>query len=154
MPKPNRSGTIALVVLHQPSPSQPAPMPRQRWLLLVVGAGGPYPLQLEHGITRLPSGAQVLQEGGRLHLQVGRVVPTVNDVEVHGPTELHPGDVLREADLQYLVVPALGPGVGSAPALDHSAWMRRVEEEAAAATGSFSVLLGRSGAFAPGFSLR
>ena len=126
-------------------------MPSKRWVLLVVGADGSYPLQLEHGLTRLPSGAQILMEGDRLHLRVGHVVATVNDVEVHGSTELHPGDVLGEADLQYLVLPAPTRGGRSTRVLEHWTWMRRLEEEVAAAAGSFAVLLGRSGAFAPDF---
>jgi hypothetical protein len=73
----------------------------------------------------------------------------VNEVEVHGTTVLHAGDLLVEGELQYLVLPAPPPvSRKAAPVLDHWAWMRRLEEEATAAAGPFAVLIGRSGAFA------
>jgi hypothetical protein len=91
----------------------------------------------------------VIVDPDRLQLKVGRSRVTVNDVEVHGMTVLHAGDLVVEADLQYLVLPAPGPEQRkAAPILDHWAWMRRLEEERTAAAGSFAVLIGRSGAFA------
>ena len=89
----------------------------------------------------------------RFRLRAGRAGATVNDVEVHGPTGLHPGDVLSEAELQYLVLPApvaahdmdslrsSNTGAGSA------AWRKRSRQPMA----RFAVLLGRSGAFTPEF---
>jgi hypothetical protein len=91
----------------------------------------------------------VLLEGDRLQLRVRRSGATINEVEVHGTTALHPGDVLTEDDLQYLVLPAeSGNSVqGGSKLLDHWGWLRRVEEEVSAAQSSFAILIGRSGAF-------
>jgi hypothetical protein len=76
----------------------------------------------------------------------------VNDVEVHSSSALHSGDVLAEGELQYLVLPAPAAAVGKTiRPLEHWMWLRRVEEEVAASSGSFTVLLGRSGAFSPDF---
>ena len=129
---------------------RPAPAPGKGWLLLVVSAETSYPLALGLETTRLPSGGEVVVEAGRLHLRVGRSAATVNDVEVHGNTTLHPGDLLIEGELQYLVLPAspVGPEPKPARLLDHWSWLDRLHEEVIAATGSFAVLLGRSGAFA------
>ncbi len=94
----------------------------------------------------------MLVEGDRLLLRAGRAGATVNDVEVHGPTGLHPGDVLSDAELQYLVLPAPGgTDIRLAPLLEHWGWQRRLEEEVTASEGTFAVLLGRSGAFTPQF---
>ena len=88
----------------------------------------------------------------RLQLRVGRGGATVNDVEVHGSTALHAGDVISDGDVQYLVLPAPNePSTEATPLLDHWSWQRRVEEEIAAPGTGFSVLLGRSGAFSPAF---
>ena len=120
-------------------------------MLLVVTPESAYPLQLGTGTTRLPSGAEVLVEGDRLQLQAGRAGVTVNDVEVHGSTALHPGDVLGDAELNYLVLPGPASIGKEAPLLDHWVWQRRLEEEVAAGESPFSILLGRSGAFGPEF---
>jgi hypothetical protein len=90
----------------------------------------------------------MIVEADRLQLRVGRSRVTVNDVEVHGTTVLHAGDLLVEGNLQYLVLPAPSPGRRKASAvLDHWAWMRRLEEERTATGAAFAVLIGRSGAF-------
>jgi hypothetical protein len=76
----------------------------------------------------------------------------VNDVEVRSSTALHPGDVLRQGDVQYLVLPV--PGRASAPrgaVLPHWVWQTRVDEEIAVRAEPFTLLLGRSGAFSPEF---
>jgi hypothetical protein len=118
-------------------------------VLLVVGSDRSYPLPIQSPVTRLPSGAEVIVDAERLQLKVGRSRATVNDVEIHGATVLHAGDLLVEGDLQYLVLPRPAPaGPKPAPVLDHWAWMGRLEEEATAASGPFAVLMGRSGAFA------
>jgi hypothetical protein len=109
-------------------------------------------MQLGAGATRLPSGAEVKVNDDWLELRVGRSGATVNDVEVHGTTALHAGDVLAEGGLQYLVLPS--PSAGEprpAGLLDHWTWLRRLEEEVKAGTSPFLVLVGRSGAFDPGF---
>jgi hypothetical protein len=109
-------------------------------------------MELAPGQTLLPSGGKVLIDGGWLRVHVGREGATVNDVEVHGSTTLHVGDVLTEADFQYLVLAgATDVGAKATPALEHWAWMRRLEEEVAVGAGSFAVLVGRSGAFAGDF---
>ena len=120
-------------------------------MLLAVSSESSYPVQLGAGTTRLPSGAEVLVEGERVQLRAGRSSVTVNDVEVHGSTSLHPGDVVGDAEVSYLVLP--GPASTGRPPLllDHWGWQRRVEEEVAAAPSAFSILLGRSGAFGPDF---
>jgi hypothetical protein len=87
-----------------------------------------------------------------IEVRAGRAGATVNDVEVHGSTALHAGDLLAEGDLQYLVVPASAPtGAWRRCALEHWAWLRRLEEEVAARSDSFTVLVGRSGAFTTDF---
>jgi hypothetical protein len=124
-------------------------LPRKEWVLLVASSEGSYPLPIPASVTRLPSGAEVVVDAERLQLRVGRSRVTVNDVEVHGTTVLHAGDLLVEADLQYLVLPAPGAQTRKAVSvLDHWAWMRRLEEERTAAAGPFALLIGRSGAFA------
>lgn len=109
-------------------------------------------MQLAPGETLLPSGGRVLIDGDWLRVHVGRVGATVNDVEVHGSTTLHVGDVLTEAPLQYLVLPgSTATRTAAATALEHWEWMRRFAEEVSAGAGSFAVLLGRSGAFGVDF---
>ena len=109
-------------------------------------------MQLGPGITRLPSGAELLAQGDWLRVHVGRSGAIVNDVEVHGSTTLHPGDVLAEAGLEYLVLPASTPNLGRVVSpLEHWTWFRRVEEEVAASERTLSILVGRSGAFVPDF---
>ena len=141
-----------VVARRRPPRIRSAPVPSKGWLLLVISAEASYPLQLGPGTTHLPSGAEIVVEADRLHLRVGRSGATVNDVAVHGATALHPGDVLSEGELQYLVLPA--PGAERrrpAPLLDHWTWLRRLEEEVVAGVGPFAVLIGRSGAFAQEF---
>ena len=121
-------------------------------MVLVITESSSYPLQLRAGSTRLPSGAEVKVIDDWLELRVERSGATVNDVEVHGTTALHAGDVLAEAGLQYLVLPSPSSGEPRpAGLLDHWTWIRRLEEEVAAGTRSLVVLAGRSGAFDPGF---
>ena len=121
-------------------------------LLLVLSGSSSYPLLLGPGMTRLPTGAEVLVEGDRLQVRVGRSGATVNEVEVHGVTVLHPGDVLGEAGLEYLVLPGpQSPPGWHAPVLEHWVWRLRLEEELAAMGGPFTILVGRSGAFLPEF---
>ena len=152
MPQLVRSGTIGQVARSRPPRIRLAPVPNGGWLLLVVSAGGSYPLQLGPGTTRLPSGAEILVEGDRLQLRAGSIGATVNDVEVQAPTSLHVGDLLSQAELQFLVLPAPASAPPWEPALlEHGVWQRRLEEEVEAADEPFAVLLGRSGAFAPAF---
>jgi hypothetical protein len=82
-----------------------------------------------------------------LQLDVARPGATLNDVEVHGSTVLHAGDLIAEGDLQYLVLPR--PALVAYPhdVLDHWSWRRRLTEEVGAGRNSFTVLIGRSGAF-------
>jgi hypothetical protein len=121
-------------------------------MVLVITESSSYPVRLGAGAMRLPSGAEVKVIDDWLELRVERSGATVNDVEVHGTTALHAGDVLAEAGLQYLVLPC--PSAGEprpAGLLEHWTWLRRLEEEVEAGTSSFVVLVGRSGAFDPGF---
>jgi hypothetical protein len=72
----------------------------------------------------------------------------VNDVEVNGATVVHPGDLLAEGELQYLVLPA--PRIqqrAGVEVLDYWRWQLRLTEEIDGGESSFAVLLGRSGAF-------
>src|SRR5262249_51826189 len=121
---------------------------RKEWMLLMAGPEGTSPLLIPSSGTQLSSGAEMVVDEDRLQLRVGRSGVTVNDVEVHGTTVLHAGDLLVEGDLQYLVLPAPSPQSRKAsPVLDHWTWMLRLEEERAATGASFAVLIGRSGAF-------
>jgi hypothetical protein len=114
----------------------------------VLSDDSSYPLQLDPGTTALPSGAEVMVEGNWLRVRAGRAGATVNEVEVHGTTALHAGDVLAEGALQYLVLPASKPDdARTTGVLEHWTWLRRLEEEVDAGTGSFALLVGRSGAF-------
>jgi Bacterial regulatory protein, Fis family len=95
----------------------------------------------------------VVLEGDRLRLQVGHAGATLNEVEIRGMTELHPGDLLSEGEFVYVVLPR-SPAVASRlpMLLEHWSWQQRLEEEVTAADGTFTILLGRSGAFAPEFA--
>jgi hypothetical protein len=87
-----------------------------------------------------------------IRVRAERAGATVNDVEVHGPTALHSGDLLAEGELQYLVLPTSPSTRARATgALEHWTWMRRLEEEVAAGGDPFAVLVGRSGAFGAEF---
>jgi len=79
---------------------------------------------------------------------VGSTGASVNDVEVHGATTLHAGDLIAEAGLQYIVLPAPSTQpAGDIELLDHWRWQLRLKEEVAGPDASLGVLLGRSGAF-------
>jgi len=93
-------------------------------------------------------------EGARLRLRVGRAGATLNEVEIHGMTPLHPGDLLSEGEFVYVVLPR-SPVVSPrrTTLLEHWNWQQRLEEEVTAG-GTFTILLGRSGAFAPEFGPR
>ena len=152
MPQSIPSGTIN----HGGSPSTFA-HPTRTSAQQELDAAGREPGQLLS--ARAPAGDDALALWGRgvgqvdrLQLRSGSVGATVNDVEVHGPTSLHPGDVLGQAELQYLVLPAPARTAQSEPALlEHWAWQRRLEEEVTAGDAPFAILLGRSGAFTPAF---
>jgi Bacterial regulatory protein, Fis family len=117
----------------------------------VVTSRNSYPVPLAPGRNELPSGAEVVLGPDRLELSGGKGRTTVNDVEVHGPIALHPGDVLAQEEHQYLVLPAPDLRPDLPLVLEHSAWQLRLGEEIAGAEGSFAVLLGRSAAFTPEF---
>src|SRR5690349_10111987 len=103
---PVRSATVAR---RRPSRTRPGPSPRQGFLLLVVGDASSYPLELGPAVTRLPSGAEVRVIEDWVQLRVARPGVTVNDVEVHGSTALHPGDVLADGEFHCLVLPRGSP---------------------------------------------
>jgi hypothetical protein len=91
-------------------------------------------------------------ESGRLEVRAKSAGATVNDVEIHGPTILHAGDLVAEGDVQYLVVPvSRAPSTPRRTVLTHSAWLLRLDEELGMPGSTFAVLLGRSGAFGPEF---
>src|SRR5262245_31943246 len=123
---------------RRPSRTRPRPSPERGWLLLVISESSSYPLQLGPGVTRLPSGAEVQVIDDWLELHVERSGATVNDVEIHGTTPLHVGDVLAESGHQYLVLPRPAAAEQrSVRVLEHWAWLPRLAEEVEAATGSF-----------------
>jgi hypothetical protein len=94
-------------------------------------------------------------EGDRVRLRVGHAGATLNEVEIHGMTTLHPGDLLSEGEFIYVVLPR-PPATPSRRSmlLQHWTWQQRLEEEVMADSGTFTILLGRSGAFAPEFAQR
>ena len=121
-------------------------------LILVVAPTGSEPIELRTGSSRLPSGSEVVVDGERLHLRSNGSGATLNDVEVHGPASLNPGDLFREGEFEYLVLPGATPRQQRPSAvLEHTAWRNRVDEEVAVEANAFTVMLGRSGAFDAAF---
>jgi len=113
-----------------------------------MGARASHPLELRIGTTQLPSGSEVNVDGERIHLRADRSGTTLNDVEVHGSTTLNSGDLVREGELEYLVLVGTRPRPeGATRVLEHGAWRLRVQEEVIAAANAFTIIVGRSGAF-------
>jgi len=115
----------------------------------VIGPDGTYPLPLGPEAIPLPSGAELRVESEHVQLRVGRSSVILNDVEIHGQTLLRPGDVLTDGGVQYLVVStSIEASPPTSSLLEHAAWMARVEEELTSGVEEFTILIGRSGAFA------